>query len=76
LVEAKVGKSQLKEEQILRYLIDARENSINALITISNEFSPRVDQSPIDVPKRLLNKVKLYHFSWRLILSKAQLLRL
>jgi len=75
LVEAKVGKSQLKEEQILRYLIDARENSINALITISNEFSPRVDQSPIDVPKRLLNKVKLYHFSWRLILSKAQLLK-
>lgn len=75
LVEAKVGKNSLNPEQVSRYLEDARSNNIDALITISNEFSPRVDQSPVDVPKRLLNRVKLYHFSWRLILSKAQLLK-
>jgi len=75
LIEAKVGKNSLNPEQVSRYLEDARSNNIDALITISNEFSPRVDQSPVEVPKRLLNKVKLYHFSWRLILSKAQLLK-
>ena len=75
LIEAKVGKNSLNAEQVSRYLEDARANSIDALITISNEFSPRVDQSPVEVPKRLLNKVRLYHFSWRLILSKAQLIK-
>ena len=75
LIEAKVGKNSLNPEQVSRYLEDARANSIDALITISNEFSPRVDQSPVEVPKRLLNKVRLYHFSWRLILSKAQLIK-
>ena len=75
LIEAKVGKNSLSPEQVSRYLDDARSNNIDALITISNEFSPRVDQSPVEVPKRLLTKVKLYHFSWRLILSKAQLLK-
>jgi len=75
LVEAKVGNTKLEAGQICRYLELAKTNNINAVITISNEFSPRVDQSPIDVPKKLLNKVKLYHFSWRLLLSNAQLLK-
>lgn len=74
LVEAKVGNNSLNEEQVTKYVEDARANNIDAVITISNEFTPRVDLSPISPPKRLLTKVKLYHLSWRLILSSAILL--
>lgn len=75
LVEAKVGNNLLQEEQVTRYVEDARANGIGAVITISNEFTPRVEQSPVNLPKRLLNRVKLYHLSWRLILSTAALLK-
>lgn len=75
LIEAKVGNTKLDESQVCRYLELAKRNNINAVITISNEFSPRVDQSPINAPKKLSNRVKLYHFSWRLLLSNAQLLK-
>ena len=75
LVEAKVGDNKLKEDQVCRYLEDAKANDINALITISNEFTPKVEQSPLDIPKKLLSRVKLYHLCWRLILSTAQLLQ-
>ena len=46
IVEAKVGNSTLSLEQVTRYAEDARANGINAVITISNEFTPRVEQSP------------------------------
>ena len=75
LVEAKVGNNSLSVEQVTKYVEDARANGIDAVVTISNEFTPRVDQSPISLPKRLLTKVKLYHLSWRLILSSAILLK-
>ncbi|MDG2467072.1 MAG: hypothetical protein P8N97_07600 [Alphaproteobacteria bacterium] len=55
---------------------DAKENDINALITISNEFTSTIKQSPLKtLSKRQLSKVNLYHFSWRLILSTAMLLK-
>lgn len=75
LVESKVGNNTLNEEQVTRYVEDARANGIDAVITISNEFTSRVGQSPVTLPKRLLNRVKLYHLSWRLILSTAVLLK-
>lgn len=75
LVEAKVGKNSLDVDQVIKYVEDARTNNIDAVITISNEFTPRVDQSPLELPKKLLAKVKLYHLSWRLILSTAILIK-
>jgi len=75
LVEAKVGMNTLSAEQVIKYVEDARSNNVDAVITISNEFTPRVDQSPLDLPKRLLKRVRLYHLSWRLILSTAILLK-
>ena len=73
LVEAKVGNGLLTVDQIKTYVEDARANKIDAVITISNQFTSRVEQSPIDLnsPKG----VKLYHLSWRLILSTALLLK-
>lgn len=75
LVEAKVGNNSLGVDQVTKYIEDARANNIDAVITISNEFTPRVDQSPLELPKRLLNRVKLYHLSWRLVLSTAILIK-
>lgn len=75
LVEAKVGANKLDEEQTTRYLKLAKLNNIDALITISNEFTPRVEQSPLTLPKKLTKKIKLYHFSCRLILTKANLMK-
>lgn len=75
LVEAKVGNNSLGVDQVTKYVEDARANNIDAVITISNEFTPRVDQSPLELPKRLLTKVKLYHLSWRLVLSTAILIK-
>ncbi|MDA8716682.1 hypothetical protein N9M78_01855 [Alphaproteobacteria bacterium] len=75
LVEAKVGNNSLSLEQVTKYIEDARANGIDAVVTISNEFTPRVDQIPVSLTKRLLTKVKLYHLSWRLILSSAILLK-
>ena len=39
-VEAKIGGPTLEKEQIERYLRLARDNSVDALLTISNESPP------------------------------------
>jgi len=49
LVEAKVGNNSLNVDQVIKYVEDARANNIDAVITISNEFTPRVDQSPLEL---------------------------
>ena len=74
LVEAKVDGNQLNKEQIARYLQAAKENNINALITISDEFTSRVEQIPVEISGRGLDKIKRYHLSWRLISTAAMLL--
>lgn len=75
LVEAKVGNNVLQMEQLCHYLQLAIDNKIDALITISNEFTPHPAESPITPPAKLTKKVKLYHFSWRYILSTVLLLK-
>ncbi|MEM7124321.1 MAG: hypothetical protein AAF563_23790 [Pseudomonadota bacterium] len=74
LIETKVGNNRLSSEQIERYLRLARENSINAVITISNEFAALPHHHPIDVQKSLTKKVDLLHFSWASLLTEAILL--
>ena len=74
LVEAKVDGNQLNKEQIARYLQAAKENNIDALITISDEFTSRVEQIPVEISGRGLDKIKRYHLSWRLISTAAMLL--
>ena len=79
LVETKVGSNTLNQEQFDRYLEDAYANNIDALITISKEFTQGVEHPPpqLRIPhKKYMKKVKLYHLSWRRILSTAQMLRL
>ena len=49
LIEAKIGNSKIDEDQIKRYIQIAKDNKIDAIITISNEFTALPDHSPIPV---------------------------
>ncbi len=64
LIEAKIVKAKLDASQVQRYMELAKANGIDAVITISNEFVARPDHSPVTVPKPLLRRVKLIHWSW------------
>lgn len=71
LVEVKTGKAQLKADQVSRYLDWARDNNFDAVLTISNEITASVKDSPLTVDKRKLRKVNLFHLSWWRILTEA-----
>lgn len=74
IVEAKIGKSTLQMDQVERYLRLARDNSIDAVLTISNEFAALATHHPLNVQKTLTKKVDLLHLSWSAILTEAVLL--
>ena len=73
-VEAKIGGSTLEKEQLERYLRLARDNSIDALLTISNEFASRPHHHPVNVSQSLTKRVQLIHLSWTAILTEVILL--
>ncbi len=75
LVEAKIGSASLDDEQVGRYLQAARENGIEAVVTLSNQFVARPDHSPVNASKLLTKKVNLFHWSWKMILTEAVLLQ-
>jgi len=56
------------------YVEMAKANGIDAVITISNEFVARADHSPVSVPKVLLRKVGLFHWSWTWIRTQCAIL--
>lgn len=77
LVEAKVGKATLSEEQVGRYVELAKDHNIDAVITLSNEFTARVDHHPtLTLKKTTARKVGLYHWPWAWILTQAKLLQI
>lgn len=74
LVEAKVGNAELNPNQLERYLELARTNDVDAVITISNQFTPAPNEHPVPVSRRAVSKVALYHWSWMHILTQVDLL--
>lgn len=74
LVEAKIGKSELEADQVTRYLDAAKANKINAVLTISNQFVAKADQSPLSLPKLTLRKAGLYHWSWTWIKTQCEII--
>lgn len=74
LVEAKVGNVNISPEQLERYLELAKQNKIDAVITISNQFSAVPQHHPVRIPAWKLKGVQLFHFSWTQILTEANLL--
>lgn len=71
LVEVKTGSAELERAQIETYLDVARDNDVDAVITISNQLAPAPGVHPVDVDKRKLRKVQLQHLSWTEILTVA-----
>jgi hypothetical protein len=74
LIEAKVGNADLETEQVEAYLELARQNGIDALITISNQFAAVPSHHPVSVSASSRRKVELYHWSWMHVLTEASLL--
>ncbi len=73
LVEAKVRRSRLEPGQIEAYLKLARANSIDALLTISNDLAAVPHHHPVRAA-RIPRGVDLYHWSWTSILTHAKVL--
>lgn len=73
LVEAKIGDAELKTEQIERYLDIARRNKVDAVITISNQFSAVPHHHPVSVSGHKTRSVDLFHFSWMHLWTIAKL---
>ncbi|MDB2414171.1 hypothetical protein N9W34_00190 [Rickettsiales bacterium] len=71
LVEAKIGKAELTAEQVESYLDLAKEHKIDAVITLSNQFSATPTHHPITVSKNKLRSVGLYHWSWTFLITEA-----
>lgn len=71
LLEVKIGKATLDRDQVERYLRLARDNDVDCLITISNEFAALPTHHPVPVQKTLIRKTGLYHVSWTSVLTEA-----
>lgn len=74
LVESKTGTAVLKQEQCEDYLVLARDLGVDAVLTISNQYSAVPAHHPVTVSKSKTRKVGLFHFSWLSLMSKAMLL--
>ena len=74
LVEAKVGSSDLTNEQIEAYLNLAKQNGIDAVITLSNQFTPIPTHHPLTISPVLTRKVQLFHWSWANVITQAHVL--
>jgi len=74
IVESKIGNNDLNQEQIEQYIDIAKENGIDALITISNQFATVPSHHPVQVQKNKLRNFQIYHFSWLFLQSTAILL--
>lgn len=74
LVEAKVGSSELEVDQVERYRQLAKDNEIDCVLTISNQFATSPDQHPLLDVRRSRLKIPVLHWSWMHILTEADLL--
>ncbi len=74
LVEAKVSPAQLEANQIERYRLLAKENAVDCVITISNQFSTDPSSHPIEEVRKSRSKVPVFHWSWMQVLTLADLL--
>lgn len=71
LVEVKTGSAALQPEQVNRYLDWARENRLDAVLTISNQITGSPTDSPVSVDGRKLRSTRLFHLSWWRVITEA-----
>ena len=71
LVEVKTGRNLLEREQLENYLDIARTNGFDALVTISNQFSPAAGVHPVKVSGNKTRSVDMHHLSWIALIAEA-----
>ena len=71
LVEVKTGTAALTDDQVERYVVIAREQGFDGVLTISNEITHSASESPVCINGQKLRKTKLWHLSWWRILTEA-----
>ncbi|MEP4705287.1 MAG: hypothetical protein ABJZ62_10615, partial [Hyphomicrobiales bacterium] len=74
IVEAKVGNNDLDAEQLEKYRAIAKENDIDCVISISNQFATTPNIHPIELIRKSRSKIPVFHWSWMHILTIADLL--
>ena len=74
LVESKIGRNELSEEQIERYRLIAKDHVIDCVITISNQFTTSPQYHPVEVVRKSKSKIPVYHWSWMYVLTTVDLL--
>lgn len=73
LVEAKVGSNELIPDQIERYRQLAKDNAIDCVISISNQFATSPLLHPLQEVQKSRSKIPVFHWSWMYILTEADL---
>jgi len=71
LVEVKTGGAPLRDDQVACYLDIARDHGFDAVLTISNQITADVEESPVTVDGRKLRRVRLFHVSWWRVITEA-----
>lgn len=74
LVEAKIGSSELDAVQIEKYRQLAKDNAIDCVISISNQFATTPSTHPVVEVAKSRSRVPVFHWSWMHILTEADLL--
>lgn len=74
LVETKVGTNELALDQIEKYRQLAKDNDIDCVITISNQFATTPSTHPLTELNKSRSKIPVFHWSWMYILTEADLL--
>ena len=74
IVEAKISRSDISEEQVHRYGDLARRYGIDAIVTLSNQLVSLPTHLPYAVPKKLGRYVHFFHVSWMSLLTHAALI--
>lgn len=74
LIEAKVGTNELDAGQIERYRQLAKDNKIDCVITLSNQFATTPQTHPLADVNKSRSRIPVYHWSWMYVLTEADLL--
>ncbi len=73
-VETKIGNSELDADQIERYRNLARDNDVDCIVTISNQFATAPTVHPLEAVRKSRSKIPVVHWSWMHVLTTADLL--
>ena len=70
-MEVKTGDAEFAGEQVGRYLDHARAQGYAGVLTISNRITASPIDAAVEVDRRKLRNLNLWHLSWWRILTEA-----